>query len=210
MRHLTAKSFEEGVERRVAAAQSNRSHRDFVTWRWDGSLWKMLSVKQKAVKINLTKVFMILNTCLMKALSQNPPFFWTINGFFQHLVSSSALKSFHYSTRSQSHLFSSWSPIITRFHVLFLHPDFSSILQPCCCHTLRHKSCPTCLPAPVSTGVFPILSQQRHFITVTSLLPNPMIPFLISATFRTTDFLFPQLRTVPPMICPLETFPSFK
>lgn len=114
----------------MAAAQSNCSHRDFVTWRWDGSLWKMLSVKQKAVKINLTKVFMILNTCLMKVLSQNPPFFWTINGFFQHLVSSSALKSFHYSTRSQSHLFSSWSPIITRFHVLFLHPPALLLSHP--------------------------------------------------------------------------------
>lgn len=135
----------------MAASQGSHSQRDFVTWRWDGSLWKMLSVKQKAVKINLTKVSVMLNTCLMKALSQNPPFFRPINGFFQHLVSSSALKSFHYSTRSQSHLFSPWSSIITLVFMsspsittpLLLSPLQTPVLPPCAttCPSL-HRSFP--------------------------------------------------------------------
>lgn len=142
MSHLTAKSLEEGAERRVAAAQSACSQRHSVTCRWDGSLWKMRSVKQKAVKINLTKVSTIFNTCLMKALSQNPFFFRPSVSFSSILYH---LLPLNHSTTAQevkvksSHL---GLPLLLLFSWALLLSQL-----PCCCHPLRHQSYHT-LPQP--------------------------------------------------------------
>lgn len=139
MRHLTAKSFDEEAERRVAAAQSTCSQRDFVTWRWDGSLWKMLSVRQKGVKINLTKVSMMLNTCLMKALLQNSIFFRISVSFFSILYH---LLPLNHSTTAQevkvisSHL---CLPLLLLFSWALLPSHL-----PCCCHPSDTSPATTC------------------------------------------------------------------
>lgn len=168
MRHLTIISFGEGAERRVAAAQSTHSQKDFVTWMWDGNLWEMLSVKQKAVKINLTKVSMMLNTCLMKALSQNPPCFrlsMSFSSILNHLL------PLAHSTKN-----------VICSHILPLLLLFSWVLLPsqllCCCHLPRHQSCHL-LPQPPqfsSLLVFPNRGTSSECLP-SSQSPHPPSSF---------------------------------